>query len=39
MSQNVWNGFDDELFLLTAMSPSDMARMHLSDDFSQLVPH
>lgn len=26
-------------FLLIAMSPSDMGRMHLSDDFSQLVPY
>jgi len=25
------------LFLLIAMSPSDMARMHLSDDLIQLV--
>lgn len=30
---------DDELVLLTAMSPSDTARMHLSDDFIQLVPY
>jgi len=26
-------------FLLIAMSRSDMARMHLSDDFIQLVPY
>jgi len=26
-------------FLLIAMSPRDMARMHLSDDFIQLVPY
>jgi len=36
MSKYIWNGFDDELVLLTAMPPSDRARMHLSDDFIQL---
>jgi len=39
MSKYICNGFDDELVLLIAMSPSDMARMHLSDDFIQLVPY
>jgi hypothetical protein len=38
-SQNIWNGLDDGLVLLTAVSPTDMARIHLSDDFIQLVPY
>jgi hypothetical protein len=39
MSTYIWNGFDDELVLLTAVSHSDMAKMNLSDDFIQLVPY